>query len=280
VANLRSCVLIVNELLVAACGTGARRGAVDQDLHPTAGQASAPQLLKANAFRPSYPPPLRNVGVQGTVVERLGVMSDGRVDPGAEVVVSAMHPAFADSLRRFLPALRFRPARANGLDVAGFIVMNFSYRIDIDCYRDDAPSRIVWKLDSVPPGVEIHVCQASAPTGHFDPTRVRSRRVTLSGLLSEGFEDGFFTPCRSEKIPIKSPPGTRRIMTIDWRGMIGDARLPTPDSDHLRQQRYFVRMTGVLTGPQQSGHMGLGAYVFKPSRVLEAAWWSDKSCQF
>jgi protein TonB len=76
---------------------------------------------------PRYPDALRGAGVEGRVVARFVVDTAGRVEPGSVQIVSAAHPAFAEAVRRTLPALRFRAAEAGGRRVRQLVDMPFDF---------------------------------------------------------------------------------------------------------------------------------------------------------
>jgi protein TonB len=76
---------------------------------------------------PRYPDALRGAGLEGRVVARFVVDTAGRVEAGSVQIVSAAHPAFAEAVRRTLPALRFRAAEAGGRRVRQLVDMPFDF---------------------------------------------------------------------------------------------------------------------------------------------------------
>ncbi len=108
-----------------------------------------------------------------------------------------------------------------------------------------------------------------------DTVRVRTR-----GVLSSGFEDGFFTPCK----PFD------QIKLGGYRDFSGQAYLgfaksviqpregwPTVKPDHS-YTRIFLDVEGDLIGPGSYGHMGIATYELVVTRVVNAKAASKTSC--
>lgn len=79
---------------------------------------------------PRYPPQLAKSNVGGEVRIRFDVDTLGRPITGSYTVVSSPHPAFAETVRRLLPAMRFEPARTPGpvpQAVAESVEMSFRF---------------------------------------------------------------------------------------------------------------------------------------------------------
>ncbi len=108
-----------------------------------------------------------------------------------------------------------------------------------------------------------------------DTVRVRTR-----GVLSSGFEDGFFTPCK----PFD------QIKLGGYRDFSGQAYLgfaksliqpregwPTVKPDH-GYARIFLDVEGDLIGPGSYGHMGIATYELVVTTVVSAKAASKTSC--
>jgi hypothetical protein len=106
----------------------------------------------------------------------------------------------------------------------------------------------------------------------------REAAAELSGVYSPGFEDGFFTPCASDSLPIAVPVWGDRQMATDARYLTDAGPLASLDSAPGDDKRYFVRWEGTLSGPAPAGHLGMGTFTFVPRRVIEGDWWSRRSC--
>jgi len=87
----------------------------------------APLLLAAPP--PSYPPALRDAGVEGTVVVRLVVDSLGRAAPGSLRAIRSDHPGFITPALRSLRSAKFRPARMAGRAVAVLVDVPVQFRL-------------------------------------------------------------------------------------------------------------------------------------------------------
>lgn len=77
----------------------------------------------------SYPPMLRDAGVEGRVVVQFIVNTDGRVDPASITVVSSTTPELDAPSRRAAERMRFRPARVNGQPVRVLTSLPIDWRI-------------------------------------------------------------------------------------------------------------------------------------------------------
>ena len=107
----------------------------------------------------------------------------------------------------------------------------------------------------------------------------RAEAAELSGVYSPGFEDAFFIPCASDSLPIPVPVWGDRQMATDARYLTDGGPLASLDSAPGDDKRYFVRWEGILSGPEPSGHLGMGTFTFIPRRVLEGDWWSKRACK-
>jgi len=79
---------------------------------------------------PRYPESLRSVNVEGTVVMRFIVGTDGKVEPGSIQVVSSPNKLFSDAVRSSLIASRFRPAEAGGEKVRQLVEQPFIFKLN------------------------------------------------------------------------------------------------------------------------------------------------------
>ncbi len=169
-----------------------------------------------------------------------------------------------------------------GHPVSQSLTVVLSFRSE-SCYiaEPSSPARVF--ADSIPPLVAIYGRQIHL--NHFNPKYIRTRHTTLSGVYSPGCEDGFFHFCRDAKIPIKAPGLNNRVASVRWDGadsvsvaaqlqrLAGLGEPPTSD------KRSFMIWEGDLTGPQPSGHMGVAAFWFRPTRIVVAEWWVGHECR-
>jgi TonB family protein len=79
---------------------------------------------------PEYPSALRASGIEGNVSAEFVVTNSGKADVGSFRIVSATNEAFAESVRRALPRMRFRPATMDGHTVAQLVQQQFVFRLD------------------------------------------------------------------------------------------------------------------------------------------------------
>jgi hypothetical protein len=100
-----------------------------------------------------------------------------------------------------------------------------------------------------------------------DTVRIRTR-----GVWSIGFEDGFFTPCKPfDQIPMG---GYRNfgwaLLTFARSGIEPKGGWPevAPVNGY---QKIFLDVEADLIGPGSYGHMGVGTFVLRVSRVVSAA---------
>ena len=79
---------------------------------------------------PDYPAALRASGIEGSVAAEFVVTESGRADATSLRIISATNDAFAESIRRALPRMRFRAAKIGGRDVPQLVRQNFVFRLD------------------------------------------------------------------------------------------------------------------------------------------------------
>ena len=78
---------------------------------------------------PAYPPELLGEGIEGYVIVRYVVGSDGRADSSSLAVLTTTHRGFADAVRAALPYMRFTPARVDGRPVRQLVEQPFRFQI-------------------------------------------------------------------------------------------------------------------------------------------------------
>lgn len=79
--------------------------------------------------RPVYPLMLRAASVAGEVLVRFVVDTTGRVEPGSIEVLQTTHHAFAESVRQWLSAMRYRPAEARGMRVRQLVEQRAAFTL-------------------------------------------------------------------------------------------------------------------------------------------------------
>jgi TonB family protein len=78
---------------------------------------------------PMYPPKLSALGKEGRVHATFVVDTSGRVDMASVRVLASDDPAFSESVRDALGAMRFRPALRGGRAVRQLVEQRFNFRI-------------------------------------------------------------------------------------------------------------------------------------------------------
>lgn len=129
--------------MVGADAEGAPRGAPSDEAHASPERAESVSADTAYTIMqvdehvtrhpwsaaPAYPEELRTRRLEGEVFARYVVDSTGRADPESFEVLSASHPAFAESVRRALPAMAFTPARIGTRAVRQLVEQRFAFRL-------------------------------------------------------------------------------------------------------------------------------------------------------
>ncbi len=257
--------------LLVSC---ARTTSVARDPSPVVSDRIPPQLLRDNRFTLSYPEPLWRVGVQGSVVARLVVTPVGTVDTSALQIDSASNKVFTMGLRGALGNLHFTPARSGGKATAGTARVRLVFQIE-QCDTTGGP-RLEWTLSLDPAVVTLRQCRM--PPGWVPHHLVRLEHAVLSGRWSTGFGSDVLYPCASEKLPMPYPRFVAPLISMNlhdlgaWPAVVKAAPPGSP------QVKYFVRLEGELVGPDAVGQYGMAAYVFRPTHVVSAALWSERSC--
>jgi len=81
------------------------------------------------APEPRYPDALRSADLEGAVVMRFIVGTNGRVEPGSIKVLSSPHKQFSEAVRAALLSAKFRPAETGGHAVRQLVEQSFSFRL-------------------------------------------------------------------------------------------------------------------------------------------------------
>ena len=127
--------------------------------------------------------------------------------------------------------------------------------------------------------------QAAVTPERLATIPAESQRLQLSDrikqrFLSEGFEDGFFTPCkRFDQIPLG---GYRDFSGLAYLGFAEKGIQPPGGWPDVKPEdgyyKTFMDVEGKLIGPGSFGHMGLAAYRLIVTRVFSAKAATPKSC--
>ena len=79
---------------------------------------------------PEYPPALRSSGIEGSVAAEFVVTEAGRAEIGSLRIISATNDAFAGSIRRAVPRMRFHAAEIGNRKVPQLVRQSFVFRLD------------------------------------------------------------------------------------------------------------------------------------------------------
>lgn len=74
-------------------------------------------VARSDNPQPEYPPTLRRSQIEGEVLVQFVVDTTGRAEPQSIVILRATHPAFGESVRRWLVRTRYSPAEVSGRPV-------------------------------------------------------------------------------------------------------------------------------------------------------------------
>ena len=77
-----------------------------------------------------YPLPLRNDGVEGTVLAQFVILEDGTADPVTFHVLQSSHDLFTQAVRAVLPQMRFSAAEIDGKKVRQLVQLPFEFKIN------------------------------------------------------------------------------------------------------------------------------------------------------
>jgi hypothetical protein len=98
-----------------------------------------------------------------------------------------------------------------------------------------------------------------------------TRRIHLRGVYVAEFEGLVFTPCRDNQGVLEATWGRRKLQRA-WIEFAASTRLVTPkwprgSGDEYRG-RWYMEVSGILTGPGQYGHLGVSPYDLKVDTVF------------
>lgn len=79
---------------------------------------------------PDYPSALRSSGTEGRVVAEFVVAENGRADASSLRIISSTNELFAESIRRALSRMKFRPAMIGGHAVPQLVQQQFVFKLD------------------------------------------------------------------------------------------------------------------------------------------------------
>ena len=264
---------------IAACAAGGRTvptvAAIKGELRDT----TPPRLTPDKHFAPPYYRPFRTVLVQGNVDLRLAVSASGTVDTSSVRVLGATQKAFATDLAGSFANLHLIPARSGGRPVAAALTVRLEFRL-VPCDTTGDARNTTWGADSTPPKITIWQCYRPIMAGLF-PNAKKLAHATLSGLLSispDWESPTGFQPCPSDHVPNSLPKTSLRGIATDLRGVADWARVDTISGGRHPRDRYFIRWEGDIFGPPASEHLGGDRYQFRPTRILDAARWTEQSC--
>jgi protein TonB len=125
---MRIVAIAIGALLVSATGLQAQAQPDTTTLAEAAVQ-ERPTLLPNSCQAPQYPLQLRQARVEGRVLLRFVVDTEGRVDPSSVDVVSVTHSRFEGPARQAVVTCRYRPARFNDRAVRVTVMMPVDFRL-------------------------------------------------------------------------------------------------------------------------------------------------------
>jgi hypothetical protein len=119
----------------------------------------------------------------------------------------------------------------------------------------------------------------SAPMDHCTDVPVDTVHVRTKGVWSTGFEDNFFTPCKPfTQIDL----GGYRNYGLAWVTFAKSGLAPKggwPETAPKNgSSRTFIDVEADLIGPGSYGHMGVGTFVLRITRVLSARATDKEQC--
>ena len=92
-------------------------------------QVDKPASASPSNLPPRYPDRLRAANIEGRVVGKFVVDTNGQADMRTFEVLKSDHPDFVAAVREALPNMRFQPARVGGRAVKQLIQMPFSFSL-------------------------------------------------------------------------------------------------------------------------------------------------------
>jgi TonB family protein len=125
---MRAAALVTPALVVIALACrGAERATPEAGTPPPSG--FEPPVLTNPEAPVQYPPDLYSAGAEGTVVLRLFADESGRVVPeSTRVAEGSGYPPLDSAAVRAVPAMRFAPARRDGVPVATAFLQPVQFR--------------------------------------------------------------------------------------------------------------------------------------------------------
>jgi hypothetical protein len=104
-------------------------------------------------------------------------------------------------------------------------------------------------------------------------------RIHTKGVWSIGFEDGFFKPCKPfDQIPM----GGYKNFGYAYVGFASEGVGPEGGWPKVAEEngttRFFLEVEADLIGPGSYGHMGVGTFLLRITRVLRATAATSVSC--
>jgi protein TonB len=120
---------LVDPNALPGVATNPNAGLTSGDAPLDAESVDVPAALRSQSPLPLYPEVLRQSRVAGVLRVRFIVGTDGRAELSTLQVLDATHPAFAESVRRVLPRLRFNPARVGRRAVRQVVEIPFGFEL-------------------------------------------------------------------------------------------------------------------------------------------------------
>lgn len=80
---------------------------------------------------PEYPLLLMNKGIEGSVLVRFVVDSNGRPDVGTFLPLEYSDTLFSQSVRAALPRMKFKPGRRGNVPVRQLVEIRFSFKVEV-----------------------------------------------------------------------------------------------------------------------------------------------------
>ncbi|HVH66332.1 MAG TPA: TonB family protein [Gemmatimonadales bacterium] len=114
----------------AACppgGSGDEQDAIAGQIYRENDVDERPVLVSAPPF--SYPPLLRQAGLQGRVTVQAVIDTQGNVEPGSVKVIERTSTGFEESARDYVLHAVFRPGQVKGRAVRVLVLVPLDYRI-------------------------------------------------------------------------------------------------------------------------------------------------------
>ena len=121
-------------------------------------QVEKPVSSRSDNAAPAYPAQLRAAGVEGTVIAKFVVDTNGLAEMRTFEVVRSDHDAFTAAVREATPNLRFDPAQVGGRKVRQLVQMPFSFSLA----RGSASGKVAI------PGVGTATSTSGKPKVRFD----------------------------------------------------------------------------------------------------------------